>query len=387
MKPSAPFLRISVAVLRAAIFLIILWLPTLDSFFGLDKAPLLNEKRDPSPFPEITTSVDGLRALPAGLEAYFNDHFGFRRRLIRWEQNWKQDYFNETSRPEVMIGRDGWLYYTAQYMIEHFRGIKPFTHEELENWQSLLEKRRDWLTRRGIKYLFVIPPDKQSIYPEYLPAWMTKVGPQTKLDQFFMHMKEHSTVAVLDLRPALIEAKKKARTYLFADTHWNSFGGFIGYHSVMKALSQQMPEVSEPLSYEMFEAMPIQEMGGDLAVMLGQEMTAREGFQFTARPPLEFPAAVVDSNIYDKQWPQGMEPVYTENPSGKYKLLTFRDSFSVAWVPLFGYHFKRAVHVWQYSWNSAVIEQEKPDIVIDEILERSFNVLDSKQLMFEDGLP
>jgi alginate O-acetyltransferase complex protein AlgJ len=390
MKPSVSFGKInnSMALLLATVFLILLWLPLLDSFFDLDKAPWLNEKREPASFPEITLNVNGLRALPAGLEAYYDDHFGFRRRLIRWEQEWKHDFFQETSsRPEVMIGRDGWLFFTAQHMIENYRGVKTFTLDDLQNWQLLLEKRRDWLARRGIKYLFVIPPDKHSIYPEYLPAWMIKMRQQTKLDQFFSHMKAYSTVEVLDLRPALLEAKKTARTYLYTDTHWNSYGGFIGYQCVMRSLARQLPDLGEPLSHEAFEPTPWQEKDGDLAVMLGQNMAEREGIQLTARPPLQLPVAKEDIDIFVKQWPKDMEPAYTENPSRKYTLLTFRDSFSGAWVHLLGHHFRRAVHIWQYDWNIHVIEREKPNVVIDEILERSFNELDTRQLMKEDGLP
>jgi alginate O-acetyltransferase complex protein AlgJ len=377
----------NMALLQAALFLTALWLPTLDSFFDLDKAPWLNEKRTPATFPEIAPNSKSLLALPAGLEAYYNDHFGFRRRLIRWEQHWKQDVFKESSRPDVMVGRDGWLFFTATRMIEHYRGVDTFTPDELQSWRSLLEKRRDWLNQRGIKYLFVITPDKHSIYPEYLPTWMPKKGPETKLDQFLAYMKAHSTVDVLDLRPALLEAKKTARTYLYTDTHWNSYGGFIGYQSVMRSLTRQLPELGGPLLFEAFELTPFQETGGDLSTMLGQETAEREGSQLTARPPLHFPVAKEDINIYNKQWYNNSVPVYTENPSGKFKLLMFRDSFSCAWVPYLGYHFKRAVYIWQYNWNIPVIEKEKPDVVVDEFLERLFNVADTKKLMKDDGLP
>ena len=90
-------------------------------------------------------------------------------------------------------------------MIEHFEGVNQFAAQDLEDWKALLEHRRDWLALRGIKYIFIVAPDKDSIYPEYLPDWMTKVRSHTKLDQFFDYMHLHSTVEVLDLRPTLLE--------------------------------------------------------------------------------------------------------------------------------------------------------------------------------------
>jgi alginate O-acetyltransferase complex protein AlgJ len=390
LKPSATFDRIynSMALIMSTVFLLLLWLPMLDSIFNLDNPPWLNEKREPAPFPKIKFDVNGLHTLPAGLGAYYDDHFGFRRRLILWEQRWKQKYFKEASQPDVMFGRDGWLFYTGMEMIENYRGVKKFTLEELQSWQALLEKRRDWLAQRGIKYLFVIPPDKHSIYPEYLSAWLTKAGPQTKLDQFYAYMKAHSTVEVLDLRPCLIEAKKTARTYLYTDAHWNSYGGFIGYQYLMRALALQLPDLGEPLPYEAFEPTRVLEKGGDLVLMLGQYYAdEREGVQLTPRPPLQLPEIKKDNNIFVKQWPKYAEPVYTENPLGKFKLLVFRDSFSHALIPMLSYHFKRAVYIWQYNWDSHVIEREKPDVVVDEILERFFNMLDTKKTMLDDALP
>src|SRR5205823_146236 len=140
---------------------------------------------------------------------------------------------------------------------------------ELTDWQQLLETRRDWLSRRGIKYLFVIPPDKHSIYPEYLPKWLAKRASQTKLDQFFAHMKAHSSVPVVDLRPPLEHAKKTTGVYLCTDSHWNTFGGFVGYRSTILALANQMPGL-EPLLYEAFDWKAKPTPGGDLANMLGQ---------------------------------------------------------------------------------------------------------------------
>jgi hypothetical protein len=330
--------------------------------------------------------MNSLRALPAGLEAYYRDHFGFRKQLISWDKKWKHKLFREEIYPDVIIGRDGWLFYTGQHMLEHFRGIKTFTPEELKNWQSLLEKRRDWLALRGIKYLFVIAPDKHSIYPEYLPDWITKVGP-TKLDQFVAYMKAHSTVEVLDLRPALLEAKETARTYQYTDTHMNFYGGFVAYQALVRALSRQLPGLGEPLPYEAFALELSQQKGGDLAVMLGRNMTEKDFISLVPRPPLQLRLAQTDTNIFVKRWPEDTEPVYTENPSRKYTLLSYRDSFSCSWMHFLGYHFKRAIYIWQYNWNSQVMTQQKPDVVVDEILERLFNELDTTQLMKDDGLP
>jgi hypothetical protein len=192
-------------------FCALLLLPTLDTFFHLDHAPTPNEKRLPSAFPRWSEPGVSFKTHLAGVEAWFNDHFGFRKRLIRFHHKWKRSLFKESSFSEVIMGRDGWLFYGGGRMIDNHRGTSLLSTSDLCAWQELLEARRDWLARHGIRYLFVVAPNKESIYPEQLPDWLGMPGPTRKLDQFIAHMRAHSTVEVLDLRPALLEAKRRPR--------------------------------------------------------------------------------------------------------------------------------------------------------------------------------
>jgi len=91
---------------------------------------------------------------------------------------------------------------------------------------------------------------------------------ETKLDQFYTYMRAHSTVEVVDLRPALFDARRIAPTYFKTDTHWNAFGGFVAGQEIVKKL----PGL-EPLSLDSFELKKNAEDGGDLAGMLGVKMT------------------------------------------------------------------------------------------------------------------
>ena len=167
MKSDALSPRIVQAMefLLATVFLVLILLPLADSALSLDRAATLNEKRLPARFPKFTPGWNGLRSFLAGLEAYYADHFGFRKTLLHWEHHWKRDLFHESTVSDVMIGRDGWLFVTGGHMIDDWRGARPLTPRELQEWQTLLEKRRDWLAQRGIKYLFVVAPSKETVYP------------------------------------------------------------------------------------------------------------------------------------------------------------------------------------------------------------------------------
>ena len=78
---------------------------------------------------------------------------------------------------------------------------------------------------------------------------------------------------------------------------------------------------------------------------------------------------------------------HTHNLNASGKALVFRDSFAENWYPLLGLHFKEVVYVRDYNWDWLLIEREKPNVVIDEILERFLNIQDPTDLVRKDQLP
>ncbi|MFZ0827747.1 MAG: alginate O-acetyltransferase [Verrucomicrobiia bacterium] len=362
-----------------AVFGVLLWLPTIDTFFHIDYTPAINEKRIPAELPHFKSLPGGLKEYLGGLEACFNDHFGYRNQLIRWQIDWRRTFFQAVgeSGPNVIIGSDGWLYYARCEMVEHYRGLRQFAPQNLRDWQALLEHRRDWLARRGIKYIFVVAPDKHSIYSEHLPIWMTKVRPESKLDQFLAYMRAHSTVKVLDLRPALFDACRIAPTYFKTDTHWNAFGGFVACQEIAKML----PGV-EPLSLASFDLGKAAAPNGDLAGMLGLRITEENGVSLT--PKSGVPSLELSTNLVGN--PEYRGPFFTKNPQGKGAALVFCDSFGVALRPFLGCHFGKVTYLRKPELDRVWIEQEKPDVVICEMVEREFNTQEPDSLKEKDAL-
>lgn len=376
------------AVLLPILFACCLLLPTLDFFLNLDHATLSNENREFSKFPQYNGILQ-IKDFMVGLENFFNDHFGFRKRLVRTCSHWKRLLFKEGSSTKVIAGNDGWFFLCDRGMIEHYTGMVTFTEENLKDWQKLLETRRNWIQKRGGKYVMVIPPDKQSVYQEHLPNWLAKrkgKGP-TKLDQFLEYMRANSDVTVLDLRPSLLEGKKIMPIYFDSDGHWNFYGGFIGYQTLVDTVSKSFPDLA-PLPFSSFTfTIQSNTVGGDLMRMMGDN-SIREHFQIdsTPQPPLRSLAWSNCPSRFPKQWSRDRGPVMTFNPNATRKAVIFRDSFSIPLISYLGYHFREAIYIWQYNWDSAFLEREKPDIVIDEMLESYFYIEDPKKMLKNDNL-
>jgi len=388
-------LRACSDTLTIVVFLVLISLPTVDYFFNLDHADPPQENRLPASWP-VFKGLNQSRDFIAGVEKYFDDHFGFRRRLMRLHHHWKDRIFHDRgSNQFVLAGRDGWLFYSGDRMIQRCARQDVWSEQDLENWRRLLEMRRDWLRARGAKYLFVVVPDKHTVYPEYLPDWLEPGAAPSKVQQLMTHMKLHSTVEVLDLSQALMEAKKTHPTYFKTDTHWNNFGAFVAYRALLERLARQLPNLT-PLPLETLDWTPVEcRKGGDLTRMTG---TADIHWETASLEPVVLKPMAPLEDVYDPvRLPQrGIKqtwPFFTLNTNATGRAIIVRDSFACGWYPYLGQHFREVIYLWkyendrpEYEWNRTLIEREKPDLVIDEMLERFFSIEDPLALAHKDQL-
>lgn len=87
-----------------------IWAPILDDRFELDSSAPLKEQRELATLPEWDWEWDSIRKYSENLEAFYNDHFGFRRLLNRAYSGPLFNLFNSFPDPDMVeLGRDDWL--------------------------------------------------------------------------------------------------------------------------------------------------------------------------------------------------------------------------------------------------------------------------------------
>jgi alginate O-acetyltransferase complex protein AlgJ len=383
--PTSSNLKRRTNICLLTMFMTFLWLPTLDTFFHFDRSSIPGENRLPAGFPKIKPGPDSLKNFIRGLEACFNDHFGFRKALIwSYRSGIFYSFHDQQGNRSALVGSDGWLYFNENQMVEHYRGTARFTPGELQDWKTLLEQYRDRFAERGIRFLFVVAPDKQSIYPEHLPTWMSKVSPETKLDQFFAYLKMHSTVDVLDLRPTLLENRSRGPLYLKTDSHWNQLGAFFAYQRLVNELAVQLLPGARPVALDDFEQRTVAAVPGDLAAIAGTG--SLESNAILLQPKASLPPLGLIQHPYETG-----PIIVTRNPHVNGSAIVYGDSFVDNWVPLLGYNFGEVSFFSNHFLTSKFtdmdrINREKPTLVIVEVIERSFNVARPKDLLIETAV-
>lgn len=92
---------------------------------------------------------------------YYNHRFGLRYYFIVGYSTLLVKVFHISPHPPIVVGRKNWLYYHSE--------TRPLTVNDLRLLTEFFVKKAAWLKKQGISYYIVIAPNKETVYPEYLP--------------------------------------------------------------------------------------------------------------------------------------------------------------------------------------------------------------------------
>jgi hypothetical protein len=336
------------------------------------------ENRAAQPKPEWPQTRQELRDYPVKLERYFDDNFGLRRELLALDHWTKVVLFHSSPVPVVLLGRSGWLYFLGEdagALDRWYRGINPFSDAEIAGLRDELLHRREYLATLGIPYVVIVVPDKYSVYPEFLPAWTAPLFARNSLDRIVEAVAHHPELDFIDLRPALRAAKDKERLYYQTDSHWNYAGAMVGYQALALTLERALPGFHATAPARPPYVAGVDYYSGDLARMLGLTQRFREDDVAPLAKILADPSRRCAQRDSASETP-GYE-IYgyrCPNPP-RYSALVLSDSMAIPLIPMLAENFSRSVFVSTRALDLPLVERYKPDIVIEEMVERSLNSL------------
>lgn len=381
-------------LLIAILFVGLIFVPFLLGLTGTDRTYSEAERRMLSRFPSISTGLNSFVDFARGFDAYYQDHFGLRELLIHRYHREMGKRFRNVRLPDVVVGRDGWFFYSGEDVLDDLTGALAFEPKEVERLAETVKARRRWLEGQGIFYLVAVAPNKQSIYPEYLPAYVPRTDAPSRLDAAVAALNSDPASRIIDLRPILLDAGKEKRLYDKTDTHWNSLGAYVAYREVMKEVARRFPD-HDYAHFFTVGASWQEEPAGDLARLAGREADNRElrpmvnawirARETAMRPRLRAILAL-----------QNLQPHQTVREDRAFRAVVLHDSFINPMRPFLSESFGEVLYVWKYydreSWQyftrerlAAVIEEFQPDIVIDMVVERHLDWLLADEAMHGDS--
>jgi hypothetical protein len=269
--------------------------------------------------------------------------------------------------PQALVCKQGWLEYTGESNLDGYQNAGETPPEALKNTRQKLQELYGELRKRNITLLLVISPNKATIYPDKLPDEIQKLHPQSKLDVFTAYIQQHGPPVLIDLRPALQQGRKKQDIYYKTDTHWNQYGAFISYTEIMKEVSQPYPQLA-PKRIEDFNITTGHSSAHDISRIMGATDLREPTITFSLKK----------------------KEISTAPKTNLPTLLMYMDSFGSTMTNFISPHFSKTTFIRISSISSSssknqrvlflkTLDTLKPDVVIVELVERSFNsqVLDS----------
>jgi alginate O-acetyltransferase complex protein AlgJ len=302
----------------------------------------------------------------------FQENFYNKNFLIR-KANLLRTKVGDRILPRALIGKDGWVDYTGDGNIDDFQNLKPFDLKE--ELILRLKTLNQYLESQGITLLVVIAPNKATIYPDKLPDQIKSLPTESRLDRLIKDLKDNDLPIMVDLRPSLrVERDNQDVYFPQNNTHWNGYGAFVAYTTIINVLKSSYPELTPYQIADMKLAMP----SDPRLSILGPYFVPKDPFVQTLHLSDDngrYQFAGVDygynqfSSIPDSNLPT---------------LLMFHDSFGAFFLnDYLGMNFAKShfVHIFgqnevsPYFLSKESIQQFKPDVVIIEVVERDLEYL------------
>ncbi|HNC90581.1 MAG TPA: hypothetical protein PL000_16750, partial [Anaerolineales bacterium] len=268
---------------------------------------------------------------------------------------------------EGIVGKDGWLFYSGDFSIHDYQKTSPVSKKNLKEVEAILNQLNDAAMRSGGSLLVVIPPDKNTIYPQYMPDEIPVLGEVSRLEQFMQYMQEHTNIQIMDLRPVLSEASQSTQVYFKSDAHWNCLGAYYASAEIMSLISISHPEV-RPRPLSDFEIGTMVDSTLDISKTMGlglQEET------WVLTPKFETHVEVMPAPFAENKQMRVSENSQTDLPTA----VILHDSFyneclNQLLEPYFSKTYSLHYGTSKLSDYVGLIEKEKPDVVIVEFAER-----------------
>ncbi|MDC8005886.1 hypothetical protein POV27_17670 [Aureisphaera galaxeae] len=306
------------------------------------------------------------------LDKFYTQDFVFKDEVFYIYSGIQSNVFKANPIPDKTVaGIDGWRFLGDSYsnVVKESIGISAFTQEEVDLIVERLRRKRDWLKERDIAYYVVMPPNKHTVYQEYLPIDRTNgLNRREQLDAAL----RPTSLNWLDLS-SYLPSDHSPLLYYKTDSHWNHYGAFLGYQAIANRIAKDFPEVT-PLAFDDFKVTTGPFPLGDLTDMLKMESNETSVYF----EPKESNFKKIPSQLpipdYFTSYPSNYERRYV--CEGKpLKVLVLCDSYNTLLREYLRETFGETVMLRYSNFDEDVIEKEAPDIVIRELVERNIERL------------
>lgn len=295
-------------------------------------------------------------------QPFESNYFG-RFELIYVYNNLKYHVLKDKLFPNLVVGQNNWLFFTGDESMQDYQKTISINDRETQN---KLKGLCHWLAGQHIRFLLVIPPNKSTIYPEYMPPQIQVIGEKNPLEQIKPLLADEPNCQILDLSPDLLAKKKDAPVYYSTDSHWNTYGAYVSAEQIFLSLQSQLPVLKTKTFPRNAYKNEVIIIGGDLTTKTFGQIDLKEvSFKYSPESPDSWSEIV---NLSPKEI-HALTIIKNDSDSLP-RAIVYQDSFFQTLKPYMNSIFSYSEYWWTYKVNPQYILVSHPDVVILEITER-----------------
>lgn len=367
-------------ILFILIFILMLTLPLVTMDLRKDQISEIDNQYLPEIEGETTSE------LVRSVENYVNARIGFRAQSLDTYQWLNDRLFGILEHPNYIYGKEDHIFYDSNKYITDWQHLN-LDQSWADGFAAGIKGFETYAESQGKGFVYLLIPDKKTVYSEYFPEEYLIKGELSRTDQVLSAL-EREDVNFYWAKDTMLTAKEEmpVNNKKYDAEHWNENGAFVVFQQLYEEIRTFYPQVT-PLSAEEFV------VGEQVEETL---LTSR--FRIDEKVPLY---TLKESNaIDDKVWLEKsvfflskqsdyrtryLNPTQSDKP----KLLVFHDSYLMHKEKFFTEHFSEVTFIHRYNVrNQEVFERYvdllDPDMIVYENPERSFPINLYRKYTFKD---
>lgn len=299
---------------------------------------------------------------------YVEDRVGFRDAAIRVNTDFNYAVFGQFSEELHMFGKQGYVFPADEGYVLNYQRLN-IDEELMDQLVTYLDRTNAYVKENGGLFVFMICPNKSSVYEKYMPDSIhVDESRESTLQMAKRKLDEKEIPYVIpDEQFRRIAETEQIYNVKYDCAHWNDLGAFYGLSMADELIRKEMPDI--PVMKKEDFAVSKEEVPLSVTMPIMEQidkMSCTKNADVAVDSPYRVDVPVQSGN--------NMAYFYNEDAPSDKTILILHDSFLDNRESWYTYRYREVYFASRvnYTHMKEYIDLIQPDVVLFELAERSF---------------
>lgn len=251
------------------VLLALLFLPMMQTIFHFVEEKPLDGAFVETPKPVVNFKTLVNETAQDSLMTYCTEQSGFRKTMIRLNNQLLYSAFGKISALGPVKGNDGKMFFEESYIIS-YTGETYLGEEKIEENTRQLKLLQELLRLKGVTLLPVFAVGKASYYPELIPERYLAKSKETNNYKEYIKSFERQGVEFIDFNHYFCQQKGKEEHPFYCDlsAHWTVYAASLAMDSLVRYMESKTHQVQAHAHIDSFDQDGLMNQDDDLYRMM-----------------------------------------------------------------------------------------------------------------------